>query len=343
MVYSHQGEFDLAIAESSRAVELDPTLALAFINRGHAYIQQGELDLAVADLTNAIDLDPTLKSAFHNRGIAYLHQGYLDLAVADLTKAIELQPDFAFTYLDRAQALLEQGDDRAALADAEAAIELDPDLAPGYYAIVDRLQTLGESAPLPFTLDLPDGWVGGRLPAGYRQALLDYGGVHPDCADRVMELVDASEGVDGLYMAAAACGPYADLVVTVDDIPSELSADEVLDIGVAAWMEELASPGDPDLVGAPTVITADSPFEGGRVMHWTWGQAGDGSSFTGYLFASGGRLWDLTFTSDWAPESNDSNDATFVAIATSFRLTQPAPLSARNDEMPTGSMRGMKS
>ena len=134
MAYSQQGEFDLAIAESTRAVELDPTLALAFINRGHAYIEQGELDLALADLTNAIELDPTLKSAFHNRGIAYLQQGKLDLAVADLTKAIELQPDVAFAYPDRAQALFEQGDDTAALADAEKAIELDPGLAPGYYA-----------------------------------------------------------------------------------------------------------------------------------------------------------------------------------------------------------------
>ncbi len=192
MAYSHQGEFDLAIAESSRAVELDPTLALAFINRGHAYIQQGELDLAVANLTKAIDLDPTLKSGFHNRGIAYLQQGHLDLAVADLTKAIELHPDFAFAYLDRAKALLEQGDHRAARADAEAAIELNPDLTPGYYAIVDSLQALADSAPLPFTLDLPDGWVGGRLPDGYRQALLDYGRVHPECAERVTALPSLS-------------------------------------------------------------------------------------------------------------------------------------------------------
>jgi tetratricopeptide (TPR) repeat protein len=133
MAFLGQGEFNRAIAESTRAVELDPTLALAFINRGHAHRKQGELDLAIADLTNAIELDPTLKSGFHNRGTAHLQQGQLDFAIADLTKAIELQPDFAFAYPDRAQALLERGDDRAALADAEKAIELEPRLASGYY------------------------------------------------------------------------------------------------------------------------------------------------------------------------------------------------------------------
>jgi tetratricopeptide (TPR) repeat protein len=134
MAHTQQGEYNLAIAESTRAVELDPMLALAFIDRGYALTKQGELDLAIADLTNAIELDPTLKSAFHNRGMAYHQQGQLDLAIADLTRAIELQPDFAFAYPDRAQMLLEQGDDSAALADAEKAIELEPRLAPGYYA-----------------------------------------------------------------------------------------------------------------------------------------------------------------------------------------------------------------
>jgi tetratricopeptide (TPR) repeat protein len=133
MAYSHQGEFELAIVESTLAVDLDPTLALAFINRGHAYIQQYELDLAIADLTQAIELDPTLKSAFHNRGLAYLQLSELDLAIDDFTKSIELQPDFALAYPDRALALFERGDFTAALADAEQAIELDSGLAPGYY------------------------------------------------------------------------------------------------------------------------------------------------------------------------------------------------------------------
>ena len=143
VAFLREGEFNRAIAESTRAVQLDPTLALAFISRGSAQKMQGELDPAIADLTTAIELDPTLKSAFHSRGSVYLQQGQLDPAIADLTKAIELQPDFAFAYPDRAEAHFEQGKYTAALADAEKAIELQPDLAPGYYARGLALAELG--------------------------------------------------------------------------------------------------------------------------------------------------------------------------------------------------------
>jgi hypothetical protein len=123
-------------------------------------------------------------------------------------------------------------------------------------------------------------------------------------------------------MAAATCDSDADLIVTVDDIPSELSADELLDIDVAAWMEELASAGDPHLIGEPSITTADSPFERGRVMRWTWGHEGESSSTTRYLFAAGGRAWDLTFSVE---RPDETTDATFLAIASSFRLRPSDP------------------
>ncbi len=61
----------------------------------------GDLDRAIADYTKAIELDPKLLSAYINRGLAYDGKGNFDQAIADYTKAIELDPTFALAYIDR--------------------------------------------------------------------------------------------------------------------------------------------------------------------------------------------------------------------------------------------------
>ena len=55
----HRGEFDLAIAEYTRAIELDPTIAWAFNDRGAAHLMKEDFDAALTDLNEGIRLDPT--------------------------------------------------------------------------------------------------------------------------------------------------------------------------------------------------------------------------------------------------------------------------------------------
>jgi tetratricopeptide (TPR) repeat protein len=52
-------------------IRLNPTLAVAFYNRGGAHYAKGELDPAIADYSEAIRLDPKLAVAFYNRGGAH--------------------------------------------------------------------------------------------------------------------------------------------------------------------------------------------------------------------------------------------------------------------------------
>lgn len=53
---------------------------------------QGVLDRAVADFTRAIDLEPNNAVYCHNRGYCYRNMGEYAKAVADYSKAIEVNP-----------------------------------------------------------------------------------------------------------------------------------------------------------------------------------------------------------------------------------------------------------
>ena len=76
------GNYDGAIAELNRAIELDPS-AESYYTRGFAYFSKNDLDKAIADWNSAVNLDPREARAYRQRGNAYFTKGDYQLAVAD--------------------------------------------------------------------------------------------------------------------------------------------------------------------------------------------------------------------------------------------------------------------
>jgi tetratricopeptide (TPR) repeat protein len=68
-IYSALGQYDLAIADCNKAIELDSRLAIAYNNRAKAYYYKGQNDLAIRDYNKAIELDPELTVAYYMKGI----------------------------------------------------------------------------------------------------------------------------------------------------------------------------------------------------------------------------------------------------------------------------------
>src|SRR5436305_1148236 len=128
-----KGDIDGAIADFTRAIELDPKYGTAYNNRGLAKKNKGDLDGAVADCTRAIEVDPKDAGGYGNRGIAKQAQGDLSGAIADYTRAIELDPKYALAYYNRGVAKWGKGDVDGAIADYTRAIELDPKFTHTYY------------------------------------------------------------------------------------------------------------------------------------------------------------------------------------------------------------------
>ena len=54
----NKGELDKAIADFSKAIEIDPKSAIAYNNRGWAYEGKKDYDRAIADYSKAIEIDP---------------------------------------------------------------------------------------------------------------------------------------------------------------------------------------------------------------------------------------------------------------------------------------------
>jgi tetratricopeptide (TPR) repeat protein len=131
--YFNLGSYDFAIADYSKAIQLDPNYTWPYNNRGLVYFNQGKYDLAIADFNQAIRLDPNYSMAYNNRGAAYFNQGKYDLAIADCSKAIQLDPNNSMAYNNNSMAYNNRGveystkgDYVRARADWEQALKLNP-------------------------------------------------------------------------------------------------------------------------------------------------------------------------------------------------------------------------
>lgn len=117
-------EYDLAIADFTKAIELDPKYADAYNRRGALYGNKKDNDKAIADFTNAIELAPKLDTAYLNRGSLYLIKKDYESAIDDFTKVIELDPDSYINYSIRSVAYGKMGRNDLANADLQKAKEL---------------------------------------------------------------------------------------------------------------------------------------------------------------------------------------------------------------------------
>ncbi len=129
------GNFDEAIADYTKSVQLTVDFSEAYINRGEAYGVKKAYEQAIADCTQSIRLKPDFAEAYFARASYYNGQENADLALADYNQAILLRPNYAEAYYSRASiyAWNKKDNDRA-LADYNHAIQLKPDYAEAYYS-----------------------------------------------------------------------------------------------------------------------------------------------------------------------------------------------------------------
>ncbi|MEA5577859.1 tetratricopeptide repeat-containing serine protease family protein [Anabaena sp. UHCC 0451] len=117
-------QYNEAIENYNKALELDPRTSEVYLLRGGIYEEQKRLDLAITDYTQAININPNFAGAYNNRGNIYREQGKKELAIADYTQAININPKFPGVYSNRAQIYGEQGKKELAIADYTQAINL---------------------------------------------------------------------------------------------------------------------------------------------------------------------------------------------------------------------------
>ncbi|MBD2338553.1 tetratricopeptide repeat protein [Calothrix sp. FACHB-156] len=82
-------DFEAAMADFSKAIQLDVNDYRAYFNRGCACGKKGDNFGALRDFSKVIRLNPSNGMAYVNRGVARYQLGYYQGAIADLQKASE--------------------------------------------------------------------------------------------------------------------------------------------------------------------------------------------------------------------------------------------------------------
>ena len=137
-----KGDFEGAVRNYSKAMELNPALtglkiplAMAHNTRGGQRLFKGDQAGALEDFSQAIKLDPNFAQAHAMRANARFATKDFDGAIADATKALELDPANQTAVNNRALAYHAKTDFARAISDYSKAIKLDP----RNYRAFDRL------------------------------------------------------------------------------------------------------------------------------------------------------------------------------------------------------------
>lgn len=94
-------QFDRAISDFNKALEINPRYAEVYLNRGAAYAAKGFYDQAISDYNKALQINPRDNNAYCNRGLAHREKGEFDQAISDFNKALEINPMDAWAYYDK--------------------------------------------------------------------------------------------------------------------------------------------------------------------------------------------------------------------------------------------------
>ena len=121
-----------------KALEIDPRLTRALIDRGVLFMNQGKFGAAAEDFEQALRIKPDHEAAHANLGLIYLNQGKLTEAEVHLNEARKLYPDSAEVLNNLGILCMKQGRTEEASAWFRQALER----VPGHPEIERNLRIL---------------------------------------------------------------------------------------------------------------------------------------------------------------------------------------------------------
>ena len=151
--FFNQGEADNAIAEYSKALELNPDNVIAHHKLGFLLYQvKGQYDQGMMHLLKAYKLDAQNPRIEYDLGMAYMHQGKLDDAARLIFEAIRGAPDgYDYQYepvrmrLSLAEVLIAAGQSKQAEAPLRDALRRRPNHPEVHYRLAVALADMGRT------------------------------------------------------------------------------------------------------------------------------------------------------------------------------------------------------
>ena len=125
LAHAARSELDFALTEYTAAIAAAPDSAAAYGERADTFRKLERWTDAIADYDRLLELAPHPLSHYH-RGIAHQSRGDHDLAIGDFTQVVEELPEHALAYYFRADSYAEQQQLSLAVADLDIAVFLSP-------------------------------------------------------------------------------------------------------------------------------------------------------------------------------------------------------------------------
>jgi protein O-mannosyl-transferase len=133
LAYKEKGDFVNAV-KNLEAARKNKTWTEAdfYVASGIAYGSSKQYDKAIADLKKAIEIDPKSYDAINNLGLYYSEMGDIPNAIKSLNKSIEINPKFDKAYYNLGNTYAKQGDYTKAIEQYKKAIDIDPKYEDAY-------------------------------------------------------------------------------------------------------------------------------------------------------------------------------------------------------------------
>ncbi len=144
IAYSANGDYDAAIIDFSRAVEINRNYADGFFNRGVAFQTKKELTKAILDYSEAIRIAPNSLKAHINRGVAYYSNKEYEKAVSDFKRAIEVSPSDTMAYFHLANLYGNLGKNEQAIELYMEILKINSKNAAAYYKLGSLYNSIGK-------------------------------------------------------------------------------------------------------------------------------------------------------------------------------------------------------
>lgn len=100
IAYFKKGQYDRAISDFNKALEIEPKSARVYINRGAGYMGKGQYEEAISDFNKAIEINPRYAIAYYGRGLIYYYKKEYDKSWEDVNRAQALGYEIPTNFLN---------------------------------------------------------------------------------------------------------------------------------------------------------------------------------------------------------------------------------------------------
>jgi len=209
-IHADHNEYAAAVHDFTRALEIDPTMAVGYMNRGYVYNDMRLATKAEQDFRKALALNPQYGEAHLGLAYALLQSRRSTAALKEAEVATRLLPDSESLHLVKAEAYRQ----RAMLASAEGeyrkALKLNPNDPTSYIALADVQYRAHKYANAADTLHnalavVPNNPVSNKAMISAQLAR---------CYAQLRRLADATQAIDSAERAGG--NDYKVLLVTAD-------------------------------------------------------------------------------------------------------------------------------